>query len=167
MLSLGVGFDGLDWTSNAAPLSPPDPIGAVGPNSVVDAVNVAVAIYDKTGQILKTPNPGGGTPLDVRSSFASFFSLLGDTATSIFTDPVVVYNENTGQFAVGVVDFHRDAMGQAMDSRFDFAVSKTSDPRTLTEADWTFARYDVDDDLNAPSGSNFNVNFGRFPETRL
>jgi hypothetical protein len=120
------GFDGIDAAhSNFG--DPPDTVAAAGPSSVVEIVNNSVAIYNKTTGALITP---------ITSSL-SFFNLPSQT---YITDPVVIYDEITGRFAVGVVD--------GDDTRFEFAVSKTSNPQTLGPADWTLASYNANDGSN-------------------
>jgi hypothetical protein len=153
LLSVSSGFSGIDVTQSSTNVDPPDPVGAAGPNSFVQAVNEAVALFDKT-----TGTPLPGTAI---KSFADFFGQAGtglDTTGVFFTDPVVVYNDVTDVFGIGVLDFHTNQSGFATDFRFDFAMSTTSDPRTLTPADWDFFRYDVNDD---PYGG---VNFADFPK---
>ena len=166
LLSIGTGFDGIKHSDSQENLAPPDTIGAVGPNSFIEAVNNAVAIYDKTSEMAIS---GGGITSfrdffrKPASEFGQFVTEL-DTADVSFTDPVVVYNDVTQQFAIGVLDFNRNASGDKTDSRFDFAISKGSDPRSFSTNDWDFFRFDTDDDPLSPDQTSYNVNFSDFPK---
>lgn len=51
-IELGVGFEGI---GNVTGVAPPDPVGDVGPNHYVQAVNVALAIWDKQGNQILEP----------------------------------------------------------------------------------------------------------------
>src|SRR4029077_16172102 len=51
--TLGTNFDGIPATG----FLPPDVAGAVGPEHYVMMVNVAIAIYDKSGKLLAGPSP--------------------------------------------------------------------------------------------------------------
>jgi hypothetical protein len=42
-------FEGLDNSDNPEQVSPPDPVGDVGPNHYVEMVNLEFAVYSKTG----------------------------------------------------------------------------------------------------------------------
>lgn len=48
-------FDGIPSSSEG--YTPPDIVGAVGPNHYIQMVNVAIAIFDKSGQRLFGPSP--------------------------------------------------------------------------------------------------------------
>jgi hypothetical protein len=126
------GFDGMNSQVNPFTISPPDTIGAAGPNSYIETVNTAVQIYNKDGTAL---TPG--------TEFSSFFSSLGDTQD--FTDPVVVYNDITQRFFIGTLDYNA-SFGI---TRYDVAISTSPNPTTLTSSDWNFYRYNADD---MPSG---------------
>jgi uncharacterized repeat protein (TIGR01451 family) len=122
--------------------TPPDPQGAVGPSSYVEAINDAVAIF--------APRTGTATP--IIDTLDDFFGVRGnlpdpnpdpnDLAT-FFTDPQVIFDEQTQRFLVGVMEvdpgpqFVAQSTGNNS-SVFDLAVSKSSNPTTLTTADWTF-----------------------------
>ncbi len=67
-------------------VNPPDPVGDVGPNHYVQMVNLAFAVYDKTG------NPLLG-PADIGSLWAGF--AIQD-CTDPSGDPIVVYDRSGG-----------------------------------------------------------------------
>jgi hypothetical protein len=109
----GIGFSGY---------IPPDTIAAVGPNHVVEAINLQLAYIDKvTGARSVRP-------------LQSFFAPLGGVLQG--SDPVVLYDEETGQFVVGMLDYNGGAL-----SRFDLAVSNDSDPND----GFYYGRYDMND----------------------
>ena len=99
---------------------PPDTDVAVGPSYVVETVNDSVALFDRaSGQRLYLVK------------LNNFFSPLGNTTT--LGDPVVTYDELTGQFVLGVLDYPSGY------DRFDVAVTNDADPLD----GWTLARYDT------------------------
>src|SRR5439155_1469297 len=98
-----------------------------GPNHVVELVNTAIRIYDKSKD-----------PVRIVSTheLSEFFSSLGTLGQ--MSDPQTSYDELTNRFVVGVLDFDLPGSGP---SHFDFAVSDTSDP----SGGWAFRRYDMND----------------------
>jgi hypothetical protein len=145
------GFDGITGVQGGNS-RPPDSMGAVGPSTFIEEVNLALAIYDKTTGL---PISGGGiTP--IHNFFASI-NLPGD-----FTgDPVVVYNDITGKFGVGGEDFNHNY--------FYFGISRTSNP-TLNGSDWDFFRYNLNDGGGGAdypkmgyNADGFVVSFNMFP----
>lgn len=75
-----VSFDG---PTNLAGVSPPDPVGDVGPNHYVAMSNLFSAVYDKTGTPLLGPFPNN-------TLWAGFG---GDCETDNSGDPVVLYDQ--------------------------------------------------------------------------
>jgi hypothetical protein len=105
----GIGFDSIDYTQccGGGGNVPPDPEVAVGPNHIIAVVNVAMAIYDKSGTLLVGP-----------TTLSSFFSGIGGGCGAVF-DPNVLYDEKMDRFIVGV-----DGNG----TDYCVAASQTSDP---------------------------------------
>jgi hypothetical protein len=68
--------------SNVNGVSPPDPVGDVGPNHYVAMANLTFAIYDKSGNLLLGP-------LNNNTLWAGFG---GDCQTDNSGDPIVVYD---------------------------------------------------------------------------
>ena len=58
MFNLEENFDGIS-SNEAGGATPPDPSGAAGPNHYVNAVNTAVKVFDKSGNLLAGPTPLG------------------------------------------------------------------------------------------------------------
>jgi hypothetical protein len=126
------GFDGIN--STVSMWQPPDTNGAVGPNSYIEHINTALAIFNKsTGAYRVSP---------VQDE--TFFAPLGGVLR--FSDPVTVYDEIRQRFVTAVLDFDTSS-----NCRLDVAMSTTSDPATLTSADWNFFRFDTNDHV----GGNF------------
>ena len=100
-------FDGLS-NSEGGGFTPPDPTGAAGPNHYLNAVNVAIKIFDKQGNVLAGPTALGtflgsgnnsGDPIILYDHLADryFVSQFG-TGTSLLVgvsetpDPTGAYN---------------------------------------------------------------------------
>src|SRR5207244_2644293 len=62
-------------------LAPPDPTGAIGPNSYVEAINLQLAVYDRTGALITK---------------APFSTLTG--ATDFLSDPQVLFDVRSNRF---------------------------------------------------------------------
>jgi hypothetical protein len=122
-VDVSLAVPGLGYADTNCTCEPPDTIAAAGPTTVVEMINSAIAYYDK--------DTGVRT---FKQEMNSFFSPLGGVLT--LSDPVVVYDELAGKFAVGMLDYNTTNR-----TRFDFAVSNDADP---TDG-WTYARYDMND----------------------
>jgi hypothetical protein len=83
-------FDGLGNLDNPPTLrfTPPDPVGAVGPNHFVEMDNVSFAVYDKQGNLLSGPTLTG----DLWQGFAV------PDCTDPSGDPVVLYDRNADRW---------------------------------------------------------------------
>src|SRR5439155_8167396 len=75
--ALGMTLDGLSSGDNSEGVSPPDTTLAVGPEHVVEATNLALRIYDKAGNVLRT------------QQFAVFFA---PPSMHELSDPQVVFD---------------------------------------------------------------------------
>lgn len=124
----GIGFNGS---------YPPDTHMAVGPTHVVQIVNTMVAFYNKANGKLEYLQP---------LSASGFLPRAGDFAF----DPRVVYDYDTNQFVVCVldVDFNRN------ESYYHLAISDDSNPN----GNWMIAK--IND--NVPDGGN-NPRWGDYP----
>jgi uncharacterized repeat protein (TIGR01451 family) len=148
----GSGYAGLNFSQSGG-YTPPDTCGAAGPTSYVETVNQTVAIY--------SPKATGAKA--TTSSLSNFWFTTGGLAHadggSSLSDPIVVYDDQIGRFIVGDqdVDFNTHV------SRFDFAVSNTSSPATLTTADWNFYQYNTTESgFDADYPGNFGYNHDAF-----
>ncbi len=82
-----VNFEGVSNTDNfnifGFRVNPPDPVGDVGPNHYVEMVNLAYAVYSKTGTLLLGP-------VDTGTLWADFPI---EDCTDPSGDPIVVYDQ--------------------------------------------------------------------------
>jgi hypothetical protein len=90
-VSVGVSVDGMNTTNNSCNCQPPDTIAAAGPVHVVEMVNTAIEVFDKTGHVTSAPQ-----------SLLTFFS---NHVNANQSDPFVFYDEMAGQFVVGSIDY--------------------------------------------------------------
>ncbi|MBS0261305.1 MAG: hypothetical protein JSS02_05060 [Planctomycetes bacterium] len=145
----GQGYAGLSFNQSGGYI-PPDTNGAAGPVSYVETVNQAVALF---------PNKNVATGM-LTDTLSHFFVTTGGLArastSSFFSDPVVVYDELIGRFIIGDqdVDFTTHV------SKFNLAVSKSSNPATLTAADWKFysiTTTEANQDADYPGNFGYNA----------
>ena len=114
-------FEALGRTGGWGNGYPPDPSGDVGPNHYIQGINTALAIYDKSGNVLAGP-----------MSFNTFmsqgqFGNLCDTAN--FGDPIILYDTFEDRWIVTDFAFQLDAQNNVKSPSMQcFAVSKTGDP---------------------------------------
>ena len=101
--SLEQNFDGISIDESGG-ATPPDPSGAVGPNHYINAVNTALKIFDKSGNLLVGPTRLG--------------SFLGNGSNG--GDPIILYDQLADRFFVS-------QFGTATNSLI-LGVSETSDP---------------------------------------
>ncbi len=102
----GIDFDGVP----ANGFAPSDVNLAVGPNHIVQTVNVRIAVYNKSGTLLSGP-----------TNFTTFFASLGGNCAAGSSDPIVNYDRLADRWVVSDV---------GIGSTFSecVAVSKTNDP---------------------------------------
>ena len=131
---------------------PPDTCGAAGPSAYVETVNQALAIYNKA--------TGASAASDSLSHF--LFTTGGLTRAdsgSGLSDPIVAYDEQIGRFIVG----DQDVNFSTHVSAFDLAVSKTSNPTSLTASDWNFYKITTTQTgYDADYPGNFGYNHDAF-----
>jgi len=111
---------GLNYLDTSCGCTPPDSMMAVGPSSVINAVNTAMRIQSKTGAVIAPA-----------TEFSTFFAPVV-TAGDGFSDPQVMYDDLAGRFYVCVLE-----LNAAGNSDLDFAVSTTSSPSDFSSASWT------------------------------
>jgi hypothetical protein len=122
---LGNSFPGMSFIDTSSSSTPPDTILAVGPNVVVEAVNTAVEITDKSGNVLLPPE-------ELSLFFASVFG-TGDS----LTDPYVVYDDVAQRFYLEAIEARTSPAGNEF-ALLDFAASTTANPTQAS--DWTVFR---------------------------
>jgi hypothetical protein len=92
---------------------PSDSNLAVGPNHIVEVVNVAFAVYSKNGALLAGP-----------TNLQSLFSSLGGNCVGSFGDPIVLYDRAADRWVLSIIGSNQ--IGSA--SAECVAVSTTNDP---------------------------------------
>ena len=108
-----INFDG-DGANSGFYHIPPDPIGAAGPNHVVNVVNTSIEWYSKAGVLQNSQRLGSGV--------GGFFAPLSPF-NGLF-DPKVIYDQYNGRFVV--VALEQDTPSTR--SRILVAVSDDSNP---------------------------------------
>ncbi len=106
--TLNENFQGIPQWSN---IGPPDPVIAAGPNYVVEAVNLALAIYTKSGTKKHQ--------VDDSTFFSSF-----DVSNDILSDPKVIYDQYAQRYVMIILDINFTTNK----GNYLIAVSQTSDP---------------------------------------
>lgn len=106
--TLGVDFDGIPAQNYA----PSDSNLAVGPNHIVETVNVRLAIYNKSGTLLSGP-----------TNFTTFFAPLGGNCAGGASDPIVNYDRLADRWVISDIGYTGSAPFMEC-----VGVSKTNDP---------------------------------------
>ncbi|MBP7688632.1 MAG: carboxypeptidase regulatory-like domain-containing protein, partial [Thermoflexales bacterium] len=113
-----VNFEALD---NISGYYPPDTVGDVGPNHYVQMVNVSMAVYDKSGNLLYGP------------FFPSALWPTGDVCAGADDgDPIVVYDQMSDRWLISQFKLPNYPSGPFYEC---IAISKTGTP-TNVPADW-------------------------------
>ncbi len=99
-------FDGM---GNILGASPPDTVGAVGPNHYVQMINVNIAVYNKTGTLLSGPS-------DIDALWSG---QGGNCDPNTAGDPIVLYDQLADRWLVSQF---------AGPSHMCVAISQTADP---------------------------------------
>jgi hypothetical protein len=102
----GIDFDGV----GASCCAPSDSNLAVGPNDIVDTVNVQFAVYSKGGTLLTGP-----------TDFTSFFAALGGDCAAGSSDPIALYDKVADRWVISEI-----GIGNTFTECV--AVSTTNDP---------------------------------------
>ena len=131
-----VSGNGINRTQTTSLNSPPDSDGAAGLYSFVQPVNQSIVIYNKDS--LSVPRSG---PI-LFSDFLPQNRMPKNDAS--LTDPIVVFNEFTDQFFVGMLEYYIDPKPTLSYSYLDVAISPP-DSTTLTLSGWHAYRYNLND----------------------
>lgn len=143
-------FDGLsDAVTN---IDPPDPWVAVGPEHVVQAVNLTLRMTDRQG----------GSPLDV--TLPDFFQLPGGPRpgpTTFDSDPHVIYDSLHRRWLATEVSWDCQPGGGSLygTGYIDFAISRTADPTGIWDLGYVFYG-DQLPDYPAPGTSTDKIGIG-------
>jgi hypothetical protein len=150
------GFDGINSFQsnqvNGYDLEPPDEGLAVGNGYVVNVINDAIRVYDKSG-----------TPL---TDVVALNSFLGLSPVPVVTDPSAYFDQPTQRWFVDALTLEADpATGNLKGpNHLDIAVSQTADPT----GGWTVYRLPVQDDGTQGTPNHGDANYsgpfiGDFP----
>jgi uncharacterized repeat protein (TIGR01451 family) len=146
----GGGATGLNFYSSTDSLGnyvPPDTNGAAGPSAYVETVNQAIELFPTKGSSAN----------GIRDALDHFFYTTGGLSRadsgSRPGDPFLAYDELIGRFVVGDMDFD----GSTGVDAFDLAVSRSSNPTSLSAADWAFYKIN---DTEAGVGTDYPGNIG-------
>ena len=108
----GANFDGVN---NVNGVLPPDPSGAIGPNHYVQVVNLSLAVWDRSGTMLKGP-------VNINTLWQGFG---GACATTNNGDPIVLYDRVANRWMVSQFALPNYPIGPFYQC---IAVSQTGDP---------------------------------------
>lgn len=121
-VTVGSSFPGLAFGADGSDYEPPDTNLAVGPNNVVEIINTALAVYDKSGKLLQD---------------APLSAIFTDDKALNFSDPQITYdsqaNNGQGQFFIGSLAYSNDGTV----SHFDYALLDSASPSTTPVANST------------------------------
>lgn len=109
---LSVVFDGLSEADTRQ--TPPDCMGAVGPNHYVELLNKGIAVYDKCGNLI------------VKTNADKFFGTGIGSVSAV--DPRILFDAQSNRWVASAIDL--------ASSNVVLAVSRTSDPSDLIGG-WT------------------------------
>ncbi len=161
----GHGYAALDFNQSGGYV-PPDTVGAAGPTNsstglgaYVETVNQTIALYPNKS----AGSTATGATAPQTASLSTFWFTTGGLAHadsgSGLSDPIVAYDDQIGRFIVGDqdVDYNTHV------SRFDLAVSKSSDPASLGTGDWSFYQINTTQSgFDADYPGNFGYNHDAF-----
>jgi hypothetical protein len=129
----GVGFSGLSVVdtanTNGFVVTPPDQGLCAGNGYVMEAINLAISVYNRTGVQLTTP-----------TSVNSFFG--ADPAVTFLSDPRCYYDFSTQRWFLSITNVVNSSTNR---SNLYLAVSQTSDP---TQAYTVYSIDTTDDGLD-------------------
>ena len=101
---------GVTWNGQSeADLAPPDPTGAIGPNSYIQLINLRYVIYGRDTSLIEEGDVGALTLFPVGE----------------LSDPQIVWDPTAQRYYYLVLDFYNSA--------YAFGYSKSADPRSSTD----------------------------------
>ncbi len=142
--SLITSFNGIDSPASIHPL--PDATIAAGPNSLIMVSMPILAIKAKTGDVVAT------------STIFDFLQTVGKGQSG--GDPKIVFDQGSGRFFISMISgpVTKCSLGSCEAYLF-LAVSKTSNPTTLTPSDWYL--YALDATLDGAVSTTNHPDFAR------
>ena len=127
------------YTNTQFTSEPPDNTMAVSDSHIVEAVNTAIVVRDKTGAVVAGPIPANQF-YNLTPAFDRVTGLSGD----FMTDPKVYFDVDTQRWFITYLQIDVDPVtgGLLSGSHVEIAVSKSSDPTGA----WYLYALDVTDD---------------------
>ncbi len=129
--TLDTNFTGIDQPSSNCNCEPPDTNVAAGPNQVVEAVNLALEVFDKSGNPVSGPSPLN-TPGSV--SLSGFFGIGNNFAS----DPKVRYDPGSQRWFISMLSLNNSTASTSTTGQIDLAVSSGADLSTATWKSYVF-----------------------------
>jgi hypothetical protein len=114
----------MDASQTAFTFIPPDPHGAVGPNSIIAVTNTEIELRRETGDSITAPTP-----------LATMFG-RSLRPPNVF-DPKILDDVHQQRFVVVVLDSNQSTFSSIL-----VAISKTSDPTDTSSNNWNFSTID-------------------------
>lgn len=105
-------FAGIDEINSDCNCEPPDTQVAGGPSDVVEVVNIAMNVFDKSGGLL------------MAKSLNDLYGIGGNFST----DPRIRYDTQSGRWFISMLSLDNSGTGNSHNGYFNLAVSDTSDP---------------------------------------
>lgn len=102
---------------------------AIGPRHFVLVRNSAITLFEKTDN--------DGRRQVNETSLGTFFAAASHPNDRL-TDPMALYDLDNGRFFIANAAFNTCLTADTCDGGLQLAVSKTSTPKTLSDADWYF-----------------------------
>jgi len=139
-------FDGIGAIAAGINVIPPSTNLAVGATQVVQVVNGAYAVYDKSGNSVAGPSP-------IHNLFASLPGGSSPCETTEGGSPIVLYDQIAGRWLISQIVFPTSTNG-VTSNHVCIAVSKTN---LATGGSNNFNAYDYDRGSNLPGNPKFGV----------
>jgi hypothetical protein len=121
--TLDTNFSGISQPNSDCSCEPPDTNVAAGPNQVVEVVNLAMQVFDKSGNAPASP-----------VSLNTFFGI----GTNFASDPKVRYDPGSQRWFISMLSLNTSSDSTSTTGQIDLAVSSGSDLSTATWKSYQF-----------------------------
>jgi hypothetical protein len=109
---IGANFPGIGESNSDCQCEPPDTQVGAGPNDVVAVVNIAMNVFDKSGDLL----------------LAKSLNDLYGIGANFSTDPRIRYDTQSGRWFISMLSLDNTDTSNSHNSYFNLAISNSSDP---------------------------------------
>jgi hypothetical protein len=120
---LGTNFAGIYNGTSDCNCEPPDTNVAAGPNQVVEVVNLALEMFDKSGNVVQHP---------------VFLNNIFGIGSNFSSDPKVRYDPGSQRWFVSMLSLNALSLSKATYGQIDLAVSSGPDLSTATWKAYSF-----------------------------